>query len=243
MGKGAVDRSIPGGGTEKIGVLTFDDIIESINAIRGEQFSVYGHPARFVKIASQSSAAAGSEFPDDGSGVAQAGAAGTITLAAGAPSFDLTGLLVLLISGTGSGQVRRVSAYNTGTKVANVSPNWSVTPDNTTNYRLLIDVFRMSELHVKTEFQNVAATDPNMSIIPVLYDYAETSGGLFLRTPVRFLDYELSIENLGVTTDPVESGYKLGRTRTTPSRGALGAKIRIATKPTSGAYSLWACGT
>src|SRR3989304_3455830 len=59
------------------------------------------------------------------SGTAQAGAAGTITLAAGAAAFDLTGCFVKTTGGTGGGgaggannQARKITAYNTSTKVA-----------------------------------------------------------------------------------------------------------------------------
>lgn len=246
MGKSAVDRAVPSGGTlEKIGVVTFDDIVEQLtgaNAIKGEQFSLYGHPARFVKIASQSSAVNGTEFPNDGSAVAQSGSTSTITLAADAPSIDLTGLLVLTISGTGANQCRRITAYNTGTKQATVSPNWTA-PDNTTNYRVLIDCFRLAELHVKAEFQNAAATAPDMQLMAMLYDYPDTSGGLFTRAPFRFPDYTNIVENLDVVTDSAESTYRMGRTRTTSVRGALGAKVRVISKPAAGNYSIWACAT
>lgn len=67
-------------------------------------------------------------------GTAQAGATGTITLAAGGPSVDLTGMVIETTDGTGAGQTRVITAYNTGTKVAAVYPDWDVTPDATTEY-------------------------------------------------------------------------------------------------------------
>lgn len=70
----------------------------------------------------------------DSSGTAQAGAAGTITLAAGAPATDLTGFVIETTGGTGPGQTRIITAYNTGTKVATIYPNWTVVPDATTTY-------------------------------------------------------------------------------------------------------------
>ena len=70
----------------------------------------------------------------DSAGTAQAGAAGSITLAAGAPSTDLTGFVVETIGGTGPGQGRVITAYNTATKVATIYPNWTVNPDATTTY-------------------------------------------------------------------------------------------------------------
>lgn len=70
----------------------------------------------------------------DSAGTAQAGAAGTITLAAGAPATDLTGFVIETTGGTGAGQTRVITAYNTGTKVATIYPNWTTPPNATTGY-------------------------------------------------------------------------------------------------------------
>lgn len=71
-------------------------------------------------------------------GTAQAGAAGTITLAAGESATDdfYNGMLVRITSGTGSGQVRRITDYVGASKVATVDSNWTTTPDNTSVYRV-----------------------------------------------------------------------------------------------------------
>ena len=78
-------------------------------------------------------------------GTAQAGAAGSITLASGAAAYNLTGCIVRTTGGTGGGgtggannQARIITAYNTSTKEATVAPNWEVTPDSTTTYDVLI---------------------------------------------------------------------------------------------------------
>lgn len=69
------------------------------------------------------------------SGVAQAGAATTITLRAGAPSFGLTNTMIEIVRGTGKDQQPRlITAYDTTTKVATVRPDWSTNPDNTSVY-------------------------------------------------------------------------------------------------------------
>ena len=69
------------------------------------------------------------------SGVAQAGASGTITLRSGAPAFTLISFKVEIVRGTGKDQAPRIiTAYNTGTKVASVYPAWTTTPDNTSVY-------------------------------------------------------------------------------------------------------------
>jgi hypothetical protein len=71
-------------------------------------------------------------------GTAQAGAAGTITLDAGAVA--ITGFYVnwyvKTTGGTGSGQTRRITAYNGSTKVATVDSNWTTNPDNTTTFKV-----------------------------------------------------------------------------------------------------------
>lgn len=70
------------------------------------------------------------------SGTAQAGAAGTITLASGASSVNdyYNYQIVTLTGGTGAGQARIISDYVGSTKVASVNGNWATTPDNTTTY-------------------------------------------------------------------------------------------------------------
>ena len=72
----------------------------------------------------------------DSAGTAQAGAAGTITLAVAAPATDLTGFVIATTGGTGGAPVqeRVITAYNTATKLATIYPNWTVVPDATTTY-------------------------------------------------------------------------------------------------------------
>jgi hypothetical protein len=73
---------------------------------------------------------------------AQAGAAGSITLDAGASAVnDYYGdSVVFLISGAGAGQARRISSYAGATKVASVVPNWATNPDNTSVFVVLPSV-------------------------------------------------------------------------------------------------------
>lgn len=72
-------------------------------------------------------------------GTAQAGAAGSITLASTAPATNdiLNGYKVMTTGGTGSGQTRYITDYNGTTKVATVSPIWDTNPDNTTTYEIV----------------------------------------------------------------------------------------------------------
>lgn len=64
-------------------------------------------------------------------GTAQAGAAGTITLDAGASAVTdfYKNALIFLTEGTGASQCRTISSYAGDTKVANITPNWATTPD------------------------------------------------------------------------------------------------------------------
>ena len=70
------------------------------------------------------------------SGTVAAGAAGTVTLAAGASSVDdfYKGRAISIISGTGVGQTRVCTAYNGTTKVATISPNWATNPAAAATY-------------------------------------------------------------------------------------------------------------
>ncbi len=69
-------------------------------------------------------------------GLAQGGAAGSITLNAQASAVDNTynGQLVVIRGGAGTDQVRIITAYNGTTKVASVARNWETNPDNTSTY-------------------------------------------------------------------------------------------------------------
>ncbi len=80
------------------------------------------------------------------SGTAQAGAAGTLTLATDVPAVAdlLIGCILKTTGGTGGGgtggannQARVITDFTTG-RVASVSPNWETTPDGTTNYEVLL---------------------------------------------------------------------------------------------------------
>lgn len=77
------------------------------------------------------------QFKD--SGTAQAGAAGTITLRAGASASNnfYNGAYIRITGGTGVGQGRWITGYVGATKVATVDSNWVTNPDNTSTYEIL----------------------------------------------------------------------------------------------------------
>ena len=80
-------------------------------------------------------------------GTAQAGAAGTITLASAESAIDdyYVGCIVKTTGGTGGGgtggannQARVITDYVGSTKVASVSPNWETNPSSDTTYDILL---------------------------------------------------------------------------------------------------------
>jgi hypothetical protein len=70
---------------------------------------------------------------------AQAGAATTITLAVGASAVNdfYKGMIVVLLSSTGSGQARACTGYDGGTKVVTIGPAWATNPASGTEYAIL----------------------------------------------------------------------------------------------------------
>jgi hypothetical protein len=77
------------------------------------------------------------------SGTAQAGAAGTITLASGASAKDgfYNGLYVQCSNDTPAnalGQTRKIISYVGSTRVATVGSNWGTNPSSSTTYDILI---------------------------------------------------------------------------------------------------------
>lgn len=110
------------------------------------------------------------------SGTAQAGAAGTITLASGASSTDdlYKGQLVKIYGATGAGQTRTITAYNGTTKVATVAWNWITNPDATSTYAIIASGSPSinSSLQVST-----TASDPWATALPGAYG-AGTAGNI-----------------------------------------------------------------
>lgn len=79
-------------------------------------------------------------------GTAQAGANGSITLAAGESASDdwYNHAMIILTSGTGSGQARSIQTYTGDTKVATIIPDWVTNPAADTKYSILA----FAEVHV-----------------------------------------------------------------------------------------------
>lgn len=82
-----------------------------------------------------------SGLPVDHSGTAQGGAAGSITLSAAASVIAnaYKDLWAAILTGTGTGQIRKgLTGYNGTSKLLPVTPVWTTPPDATSTYRLFL---------------------------------------------------------------------------------------------------------
>jgi hypothetical protein len=72
-------------------------------------------------------------------GIATGGAASSITLSATASAIanSYVGSVIYISTGTGFGQVRLITAYDSVTKIATVSDAWTTTPDTSSVYKLI----------------------------------------------------------------------------------------------------------
>ena len=52
-------------------------------------------------------------------------------------SINLAGMVVVIVSGTGKLQTRRIESYSTASKVATIDRDWDVNPDATSRYHIL----------------------------------------------------------------------------------------------------------
>lgn len=80
----------------------------------------------------------GKAAPAISTGTAQAGASGSITLAASEPATTgyYNQCYVRITGGTGSGQIRQVTAYSGSTKVATTDTTWTTAPNATSTYSI-----------------------------------------------------------------------------------------------------------
>lgn len=132
---GAIDAATFAAGAIDAAALAADAGAEIADAvwdevITGANHNVQNSAAKYLREASEAVALA--------TGNAQAGAAGSITLAAGASATDnlYNGERIEIIEGTGAGQSRLITAYNGTTKVASVDRNWTTNPDTTSVYAI-----------------------------------------------------------------------------------------------------------
>ncbi len=141
-------------------------------------------------------------------GLAQAGAAGTITLSTSASAITdfYKNDVVSIDSGTGEGQERIITAYNGSTKVATIEPNWTTNPDSTSNYIVeealsVADVFAMhhSETaadNLKDDYDGTGFTRANSTIgtVTTNTDMRGTDSALLAASaPTNFGDLSITV--------------------------------------------------
>lgn len=126
-------------------------------------------------------------------GDVSSGTSNTVTFTASttASESQMLGKDLIILAGTGANQRRQITAYNSTTRVASVSPNWSTNPDSTSDF-LVVD--RWKPLSAPVDFDITAVTAPQVqgeaSAIFVRPDSAE--GDFMLdRTPSAVAVVEL----------------------------------------------------
>lgn len=121
--------------------FTVDPPFTGVVATDTTYYILSGAGANVTQIAGDSTAATNAKnfWSTLLNGTAQAGAATTITLAAGSSASNsfYVGAVVRIVSGTGAGQERYITAYVGTTKVATVDAAWVTNPDSTSVYQIL----------------------------------------------------------------------------------------------------------
>jgi hypothetical protein len=150
---------------------------------------------------------------------AQAGAAGTITLAAAASAVNdfYKGQNVAIYTGTGAGQARVITAYDGGTKVATVSPNWATAPDGTSWYVIVtsgaaivpdatqasIDAIEADTNELQSDWTNAGRLDVLLDAIKAVTDAIPDAGAL---TTIDTNTARLTAVRAAVLTDWINGG-------------------------------------
>jgi len=118
--------------TTNTDMLTVADIADGVwdEVITAAAHAVADSPALYLRQLHQTLVSSVNQ--------AQAGAAGTITLAAAESAVNdfFKGQLITITAGTGAGQSRACYGYNGATKVALIRPNWVTAPDATSWYAI-----------------------------------------------------------------------------------------------------------
>ena len=101
---------------------------------------------------------------------AQAGASTTITLSSDDSSEEdgRVGKEIVTLSGTGSGQKRMITGFNSTTKVAIVDSAWSTNPNSTTEYLIVTEYYPLKIIDPETFNRVTSRTDrdrPNLGMI------------------------------------------------------------------------------
>lgn len=120
---------------------SFTLIIDTVNAIIDTiQDGVNGIDVNVIALEDNTSSVTSIKraFTAATNGTAQAGAAGSITLAAGESALDdfYKGCMIAISTGAGNGQYRLIDAYDGTTKIATVNMDWITNPSATSQYVL-----------------------------------------------------------------------------------------------------------
>lgn len=118
-------------------------------------------------------------------GTAQAGTLGTVTLAAteNAQQADLIGKEIVLLSGSASGQISYIVGYDSTTKVATVSPSFTVAPS--TDSYLIIDQYKPLDEKPLWEQQNLP-NQTGQGIPDRFFPVGNATDGEFILWPVPY---------------------------------------------------------
>lgn len=171
------------------------------------------------------------------SGTAQAGTAGTITLAAGESATDdiFAGDRVIIVGGTGESEHGLITTYNGTTKVATMSENWVITPDATSEYELVpadVDVHTWDHIAVT----NSAGNRPEVEAVLISVAAAQTIRDEILPTQnVAFDNIEFLLVAASDHVTPVTGATGLAVTRSIDG-GAFGAGTGTLAEIASGIY-------
>lgn len=251
-------RTIPSGTddagttTNRIHEIRWDDNARGKTGIRVQGFVQVGHPLQFLQATTVTSGGvtAAGFYPNDATSItsaganAAAGAASTITLASGAPDWDITGWSILILSGPAQGDVRQVIAYNTGTRVATVDAPWSATPTTSSVYTIGLDTLGGSWVVVKAECEGNSTQSPTIQVVPFYLDYPRnppSSGGdqgrLGVGTNVRQARVSagapLDMDNLNIQANTETASYYQMRERADQCMGASLTKFYLNVVPAS----------
>lgn len=227
---------------DQIATQKIDNLVSGVT-VQSEAFSWAGHPASCIRVTPLVGVTTAGDYPDDGTGLTAAASVSTLTLAASATAEDVAGCLIVMMSGSGIGQVRRIKSVSA--KVCQIAPSWSITPATNDVYTLVIDTFRRSQLIIKAEFESSSS---NAVLYPIFLDYprnpSSTDGELGIngvaRAARRFYGRALALAAVSSLTAGVESsGYFHASVLSEDCRGALGAKIRLDQVPGAGRIALW----
>lgn len=119
--------------------------------------------------------------PDTWRGTAQAGTAGTITLAGdlSASDDDLTGKYIIITSGAGVEEYRQILSYDSVTNVAVVDLDWVSMPTSSSTYLICTAYTQLYPSNTETEFDRI--DQPGSLGVP---KEASLNGQEFLLYPV-----------------------------------------------------------